>query len=301
MPSFVALTSFDGTLTFHCIPRANARVLEGRKTHAKHVQMNKFTILSNSELLKQIRALATTERETGIEILHRLREIEQRRAYAEAGYSSLFTFCVQDLKYSESSAWRRINAMRAMVELPEIEAAMQKGELNTATVSQVQSFFLAQEKKSGEIKQGEKLERIKDLTGHVEMDPSYAELFERMADVVLKKIDPEKKVKKTEPQEEVLSPGKEAAQQSKSPDYISVATRTQVWIESKSRCCYIDPKSGRRCAETRALEMDHVIPKALGGANTVENLRLLCPAHNQLAAIQTFGVHKMRQYVPDIA
>src|SRR4051812_35745047 len=41
----------------------------------------------------------------------------------------------------------------------------------------------------------------------------------------------------------------------------------------------------------------HIRPHALGGPNTRENLRLLCPAHNQLAAIQVFGAAKMARFI----
>jgi hypothetical protein len=35
--------------------------------------------------------------------------------------------------------------------------------------------------------------------------------------------------------------------------------------------------------------MDHIVPIARGGRSTLENLRLLCPAHNQFAAEQELG------------
>jgi uncharacterized membrane protein YqiK len=38
------------------------------------------------------------------------------------------------------------------------------------------------------------------------------------------------------------------------------------------------------------LELDHVQPVACGGLSTVENLRVVCRAHNQYAAEQVFGV-----------
>jgi hypothetical protein len=37
------------------------------------------------------------------------------------------------------------------------------------------------------------------------------------------------------------------------------------------------------------LELDHVVPKALGGSSEPENLRVRCRAHNQLWAEQVFG------------
>jgi 5-methylcytosine-specific restriction endonuclease McrA len=44
------------------------------------------------------------------------------------------------------------------------------------------------------------------------------------------------------------------------------------------------------------LEIDHVIPYAKGGSNSPENLRLLCPAHNRLAAEKEYGKNHMEQF-----
>lgn len=50
------------------------------------------------------------------------------------------------------------------------------------------------------------------------------------------------------------------------------------------------------CGSTYALEIDHKQPKALGGKDTPENLRLLCRNCNQRAAIETFGVSHMEKF-----
>jgi Holliday junction resolvasome RuvABC DNA-binding subunit len=43
------------------------------------------------------------------------------------------------------------------------------------------------------------------------------------------------------------------------------------------------------------LELDHVEPRALGGRDDAENLRVRCRAHNQLAAEQVFGRDHVEQ------
>ena len=45
----------------------------------------------------------------------------------------------------------------------------------------------------------------------------------------------------------------------------------------------------KRCEAIHRLEFDHVTPRAFGGQNTVGNLRLLCRAHNNLAAKDAMG------------
>lgn len=46
---------------------------------------------------------------------------------------------------------------------------------------------------------------------------------------------------------------------------------------------------GRRCGERRFLTIEHRIPFALGGQPTLDNLCLLCRAHNLESARQVFG------------
>ena len=46
---------------------------------------------------------------------------------------------------------------------------------------------------------------------------------------------------------------------------------------------------GKRCIERFRLEFDHQIPFYRGGESSVDNLRLLCKAHNQLEAEKCYG------------
>jgi 5-methylcytosine-specific restriction endonuclease McrA len=60
------------------------------------------------------------------------------------------------------------------------------------------------------------------------------------------------------------------------------------------QCAFVG-ESGQRCSSRTRLEFDHVEPVSCGGAATVENLRLLCRAHNQYAAEREFGAEFMEQ------
>jgi len=97
--------------------------------------------LSGELLVSNLKQLVVNERRIGVEILWHLRELERRRLFADLGYSSLFTYCVSELKYSEASAYRRIQAMRVLRELPELESKIESGSLSVMAVSQVQSFL----------------------------------------------------------------------------------------------------------------------------------------------------------------
>ena len=60
---------------------------------------------------------------------------------------------------------------------------------------------------------------------------------------------------------------------------ISAGVRRQVWQRDGGRCRYVDPQTGRRCNSTHLIEIDHIVPHALGGGADPGNLRLCGPHH----------------------
>ena len=102
--------------------------------------------LNNDQLLSQTKNLVQKERQINIQVLQHLQEIQSRKLYLKRGFSSLFEYAVKELGYSESSAYRRIKAMKLCKELPETKLQMAKGELNLCTASKLQTVFEKQEK-----------------------------------------------------------------------------------------------------------------------------------------------------------
>ena len=129
-----------------------------------------------------------------------------------------------------------------------------------------------------------KLKRIQELTGH--QNKNLGEVLEWMAGKILQKIEPK-----------LTSPGNEAAQQSSVSRFIPASLKRAVWARDQGRCGYVDPRNGRQCNSSYALQIDHVIPYAKGGLTELKNLRLLCRAHNQYYAIQSFGLRTMSRYL----
>ena len=78
---------------------------------------------------------------------------------------------------------------------------------------------------------------------------------------------------------------------SRTTKYIPAALRRAVAKRDSYRCSYVGPENSeaRRCDAVHRLEFDHVTPRAFGGQNTLGNLRLLCRAHNNLAAKDVMG------------
>jgi hypothetical protein len=115
--------------------------------------MKKYKTVSDGELIGQIRIDARSERHAGLAVIHQLKEVSRRRLYATLGFRSLHQYCMEDLKFSAGSAVRRIAAMEALEDLPELEEKVASGELNLTNISQVQSFC-DRENKSVDEKKG---------------------------------------------------------------------------------------------------------------------------------------------------
>ena len=68
--------------------------------------------------------------------------------------------------------------------------------------------------------------------------------------------------------------------------YIPAAVKREVWRRDQGCCSYVDRHGGRRCGSRYRLEIDHVVPFALGGGAEPANLRLRCEAHHRLRHAQ---------------
>jgi 5-methylcytosine-specific restriction protein A len=75
---------------------------------------------------------------------------------------------------------------------------------------------------------------------------------------------------------------------SKNPRHIPNVVRRAVWKRDKGQCSFVGD-SGHRCESRMGLELDHIVPIARGGTATLDNIRLLCRAHNQHEAECTYG------------
>jgi DNA-binding TFAR19-related protein (PDSD5 family) len=70
--------------------------------------------------------------------------------------------------------------------------------------------------------------------------------------------------------------------------HIPAEVKREVAERDGRRCAFVSD-DGRRCTATAWLEYDHVDAHGRGGANTTDNVRLLCSTHNTLHAERTYG------------
>jgi 5-methylcytosine-specific restriction endonuclease McrA len=140
----------------------------------------------------------------------------------------------------------------------------------------------------------EKLELCRDLLSHANPSRDLAVVIERAVDLLLAELERTRLKRTKRPRASssarVTESPAHAAQGRAKPRNtpITTATRREVFERDGFRCTYVSP-DGRRCEAHTFLELDHRDPHALGGASDAENLRVLCRAHNQLAAEQAFG------------
>jgi len=92
-------------------------------------------LLSDGDLLAATECVAGDERRTTAELLALLAELDTRRLYLSEGYSSLFTYCTQRLRLSESAAYGRITAARAARRFPILFVRLSEGEVTLTSIS----------------------------------------------------------------------------------------------------------------------------------------------------------------------
>jgi hypothetical protein len=146
----------------------------------------------------------------------------------------------------------------------------------------------------------DKLERALNLTSHDNPHRELAVVVERGLDLLLARLEKQKLGKSAQPRRraarkaEVVSGPVKAGTVSGSvkPRVVSRAVRRAVRravFERDGECCSFVSETGERCPARTFLELDHRAPRALGGRGDSDNVRVLCRAHNRLAAEQVFG------------
>ncbi len=99
--------------------------------------MRHLSRLSSPALLARTGELVRRARDAEAELLEHLAEVEMRKLYLERGHPSMFVYCVEELRFSESAAYRRIRAARLGREFPRILRAIRSGELHLTAVAMI--------------------------------------------------------------------------------------------------------------------------------------------------------------------
>jgi hypothetical protein len=112
------------------VPTASHRL--GCRVHMTAEALHR---LSDRELIAVTVRVAADERRSTVELGELLAELDARRLYLGQGCSSLFTYCTEVLRLSESAAYNRIEAARAIRLFPLIGERLRDGSMTLTTVA----------------------------------------------------------------------------------------------------------------------------------------------------------------------
>jgi hypothetical protein len=259
-----------------------------------------FEKMSDQELLQETKKLRTEEKKLTSLVLEHLQEVENRKLYCELGISSLFSYCLKELEYSEAEASVRVNAVRLVNCHPEIKKKIDSGALSLTSASMAQSFFreqsldirkqkeILQEIEGTSTRETQKILQQKNLTKPRTLILSLSErLIKKLAKVqedfedvselqVIEALLDQYLAKKDQAKER-----RETKSVPKNQRTITRTVKEAVYSRAHARCEYRSPASGKRCMGRNHLQWDHLRPIALGGSSAEDNIRLLCFSCNQ--------------------
>jgi hypothetical protein len=90
--------------------------------------------LTDTALMAAVRRLAAGEREATVQLITHLAELDRRRLYLPAGYSSLYAYCRSEPRLSEPEAYMRMKAAREVRRFPRILVMLAEGSVNLTTL-----------------------------------------------------------------------------------------------------------------------------------------------------------------------
>jgi hypothetical protein len=132
----------------------------------------------------------------------------------------------------------------------------------------------------------EKIEHLKSLISHDNLNPSYDDLFNLALDAAIEKVEKKKglrtSVLKQPANLKIDSDKTENPTHSfavKNSRYISRNVKRLVIARSQNRCEHIH-SDGQRCSSKFQTQFDHIKAHSKGGKATLENMQMLCRIHN---------------------
>jgi hypothetical protein len=327
--------------------------------------------LSDENLVLEVARLARAERQATVALIACLAELYGRRLHERAGYSSLFTYCVGVLGFSEGEAYDRMRAAKVVHRYPVALRLLEAGEVNLTTIGllaphltrrnheellaaasgmpkrQVQELVARRFPKpdvpfsmrrmldrppagtappvitagppeiaeacpsapvlppacaasipaaspppvvqplsperyriafTGTTETRELLECAQDLLRHAVPGGDPAEIVTRALRLLVNDLVKQKYASTSRPRPGLVE---------SDTRYIPAEVKRQVYVRDRGCCAFIGA-GGHRCGERGFLEFHHVVPYAMGGRATVDNIQLRCRAHNGYDAAVVF-------------
>ena len=252
---------------------------------------------SDVDILRDIKKFAGLERKYGLMVIEHLEEVARRKLFVDLKYKSLLEYAIKELGFSESSANRRITALKIVVEFPEVKEKLATGETTMGMLGDITTLARMNKLSSDETKeildqsmgktQAEFRAEIKKE--NLIVPPRFLKIivteeiekkFERVHGLLMSKgCKGREDVLEylLDKALEELMPNESDKCRSASPERVLKVVTTKMKGEVMRRdqhCC-------RRCGSIFQLEVDHIRPKSRGGINQLANLQSLCRPCNQ--------------------
>lgn len=93
--------------------------------------------LSDQDLLASTRRLVGASNQILAELLAHLAEVESRGVHRVRLCTSLYTYCIYELRFSEDAAFRRVSAARLLQKFPGLYDVIARGEVHLTGLLQV--------------------------------------------------------------------------------------------------------------------------------------------------------------------
>jgi hypothetical protein len=131
----------------------------------------------------------------------------------------------------------------------------------------------------------DKLRCLQELLRREIPDGDPGAIFDRAITLLLAKVEGKKLGATARPrQSPSIRPGTDRSASRDIPSHV----RRGVSKRDAGQCGFVGP-GGQRCPERTFLEYHHIVPYALGGRATMDNISLRCRRHNQYEAELVFG------------
>ncbi len=278
--------------------------------------------LTTAETLihNKIKALVITERATLVQILENLQVVYDTRLYAKMGYQSIIKYLICEHGYSESAAYRRMQALKLVKEIPEVKNLVKKGNLHLSGITTLQVMMKNQDKDSklaiinkiqnktnSEI-QNEIFKLIPTASLPTEskrkISATETRISLNLSQKVLDKLEAlkartkcydtaltiEKALDIALRSTDVTNSKTIKSKGSDRPRTIPAKIKKEILVRASNKCEFTG------CESIHYLEFDHIKPVSQGGTNEKNNIRLLCKNHNQFYAINRFGITHMKKF-----
>ena len=108
------------------------------------MRVSEVSRLSDDALRRGLQELVAYDRLTTVRLLIHIAEFQSRGLYREAGYDSMFRYCVGELRMSEDVAYKRIRVAAWARRLPRILSAIAEGKLNVSAVAVLAPYLRQQ-------------------------------------------------------------------------------------------------------------------------------------------------------------